>query len=124
MPRLNNSDFLTSVSELLTKNQGKSSVYLTQKRLKPSLDVEESSEINDLSLNVLPTTEFGTQQHFPVLIRVSMNGKNSKKTKLSTVIEVDRLDEFWSEYSQIIKSGFVGLKKKDKKKSKKNKVKK
>ncbi|KAK6198933.1 signal recognition particle, SRP9/SRP14 subunit [Scheffersomyces amazonensis] len=108
--RADNHKFLKEFTEVLTTNNGKSSVYLTQKRLKPSLDLEESS-----------------QDQYPILIRVTMNGKDKKDTKkdklkLSTVVDTGDLDQFWQEYIQIIKNGFVGLKKKEKKKSKKGKV--
>lgn len=107
MGRLNNNEFVQKVGDLLTENNGKSSVYLTQKRLSPALDLEESTEVTE-------------SQQFPILIRISMNSSDEKnKVKLSTVVETENLDQFWSDYSQAIKSGFIGLKKKDKKKSKK-----
>ncbi|CAH6723106.1 signal recognition particle subunit Srp14p [[Candida] jaroonii] len=120
MGRLNNAEFLSQFAETLTKNNGESSVYLTQKRLVPSLDVEDNKGINDLSSNVIDHKLFDKNtQEYPILIRLSMNGKNKDKLKLSTVVEIDQLDQFWIDYAQTIKAGFVGLKKKDKKKSKK-----
>lgn len=130
MGRLDNSEFLKKVSDILGKNDGKSSVYLTQKRLIPALDIDDAGKgnvINDLLSNVNHIdTEFENTSTYPILIRVSLNGKDIKdkkdKIKLSTVVETERLDQFWTEYVQVIKTGFVGLKKKEKKKSKKGKV--
>ncbi|ODV78152.1 signal recognition particle, SRP9/SRP14 subunit [Suhomyces tanzawaensis NRRL Y-17324] len=127
MTRLDNSEFLKQVAQILSTNDGKSSVYLTQKRLSASLPLEDTTGINDLSSNVIANDSHpqNTEQ-YPVLIRIAMNGKDRKdkkdKTKLSTVVDNDRLDKFWTDYVQVIKNGFVGLKKKEKKKAKKGKV--
>lgn len=122
MGRLNNQEFLEAVEKLLVSNNGKSSVYLTQKRL-TTLDIDETN--TDLATNVI---EYGVPvtntQQYPILLRLSMNGKKkgdkSDKVKLSTVIETEDLPQFWLSYMNIIKAGFVGLKKKEKKK--KNRV--
>lgn len=128
MGRLNNSQFLTNLSEILASNNGESSVYVTQKRLASALPVDASdSKINDLSSNVNDDNKFEQNtETYPILIRISMNSEKSKastlskpKTKLSTVVETNNLDKFWTDYAQVIKNGFVGLKKKDKKKNKK-----
>jgi signal recognition particle subunit SRP14 len=127
MGRLNNKEFLDKVDELLKANDGKSSVYLTQKRLS-SLDVDDSTSesLNDLPSNVLDTPGVSNVQHYPVLIRVTMNGSTrgdkKDKVKISTVVEHDQLPEFWGQYSQALKNGFVNMKKKNKKKQKKSKV--
>lgn len=128
MGRLNNSQFLTNLSEILASNNGESSVYVTQKRLASALPVDAAdSKINDLSSNVNDDNKFEQNtETYPILIRISMNSEKSKastlskpKTKLSTVVETNNLDKFWTDYAQVIKNGFVGLKKKDKKKNKK-----
>ncbi|KAK6462656.1 signal recognition particle, SRP9/SRP14 subunit [Scheffersomyces coipomensis] len=116
--RVDNHRFLAEISEVLTSNNGKNSIYLTQKRLKPSLDLEPTTNTDNTTPN---------EDQYPILIRIAMNGKERKdhkkdKFKLSTVVEVSQLDSFWQEYIQIIKNGFVGLRKKEKKKSKKGKV--
>ncbi|KAK6455024.1 signal recognition particle, SRP9/SRP14 subunit [Scheffersomyces xylosifermentans] len=127
MGRLDNTEFLKQVSDILTTNNGKSSVYLTQKRLSPALaiDADTNNTINDLSSNVKQTAIQNTTT-YPILIRVSLNGKDRKdkkdKVKLSTVVETDRLDQFWTEYVHVIKTGFTGLKKKTKKSKKSGKV--
>lgn len=120
MGRLNNSDFLQKVNDELSSNAGKSSVYLTQKRLSLTLEPPTAENINDLSSNVVQhPNDFPTNtQTYPVLIRFT---SGDKKSKLSTVVEPADLDKFWTEYAQILKNGFVGLKKKEKK-TRKSKV--
>lgn len=131
MGRLNNSEFLKQLGEELTKNNGESSINLTQKRLSIPLDLEEDSakptneKINDLPSNVIKhSDEFPKNtQKYPILIRLALKGETKKqKTKLSTVVEVENVEQFWVDYSQVVKKGFVGLKKKEKKKSKKTKI--
>ncbi|KAI5955282.1 hypothetical protein KGF54_001843 [Candida jiufengensis] len=133
MTRVDNSEFLKQLNEIVTKNNGKSSVYLTQKRLSNKDEIKESkssTQIKDLPTNVIEQTDkdiIENTETYPILIRISMNSENNKdsknkKLKLSTVIENDQINQFWSQYIQVLKNGFVGLKKKDKKKSKKSKV--
>lgn len=123
MGRLSNQEFLDTVDKLLSSNEGKSSVYLTQKRL-TSVDID-GVETTDLSTNVIDySVPASNSQKYPILLRLSMNGKKkgdkSDKLKVSTVIEVENLPQFWLTYINVIKSGFVGLKRKEKKK--KNRV--
>lgn len=121
MGRLNNTEFISKVESLLTSNEGKSSVYFTQKRLSTPLEKEAIDLVKDLSSNVVdhPPAYATNTQNYPVLIRFT-TGK--KESKISTVVEAANLDEFWLEYAQVLKTGFVGLKKKEKKKAKKSKV--
>lgn len=121
MGRLNNTEFLSKVNDELTSNEGKSSVYFTQKRLSLSLEPATSDNINDLSSNVVdhPKRFPSNSQTYPVLIRFTLG---DTKSKISTVVEPENLDKFWNQYAHIIKNGFVGLKKKEKKKAKKSKV--
>lgn len=117
MARLDNTQFLAQVEKLLAGNDGNKSVYLTQKRL--ALDVEQPEPFHDLSSNVVPSGKYPENTtKYPVLIRVN----TTKNDKISTVVEVDRLDQFWGEYVQVLKSGFVGLKKERKDKKKKRRV--
>lgn len=109
---------------MLSANDGQSSVYLVQKRLSSDDTENGDNSISDLASNVVKNDLFPTNtQQYPVLVRVA-TGSTEKKTKkkLSTVVEVDQLDQFWVDYVQVLKGGFVGLKKKEKKKSKKGKV--
>lgn len=135
MVKLNNAEFLERLSVILLQNDGKSSVYFTQKRLSPSLNTEDANQdIHDLSSNVFPSTSFqSNNQSYGILIRATINsGKKASekvpdkgalaKTKISTVVETSNLDKFWKEYTQQLKNGFVGLKKKERKKKKTSKV--
>lgn len=125
MGRLANHEFLAEVGKLLADNNGKKSVYVTQKRL--VLEVDTPGHLDDLPLNVVtlemePLAPVNVKT-YPILVRVQMNGKErgDKLTKLSTVVETDKLEKFWGDYVQVLKSGMVGLKKQKKKKNK-NKV--
>ncbi|KAI4157322.1 MAG: hypothetical protein LQ342_008369, partial [Letrouitia transgressa] len=63
----------------------------------------------------------------PILIRVS-NAKSKErrenKVKLSTIVQADELDAFFARYSDIMKAGMSGLKKRDRSGRKKAKAKK
>ncbi|KAI5950053.1 hypothetical protein KGF57_004398 [Candida theae] len=128
MARLDNSQFLHELNQVVTTNNGKSSIYLTQKRLTSS-EVQgiNSSSIDDLPTNVIPNQKIQNSTSYPVLIRVAMNSKSNKdkkqsKLKISTVVEAEQLNQFWQQYIRVLKNGLVGLKKKEKKKGKKSKV--
>lgn len=127
MTRLDNSQFLKQLNDAVTNNNGKSSIYLTQKRLTSSSNESSSLSINDLPTNVIPHNQIQNSTSYPILVRISMNSTNNKdkkqgKLKLSTVVETDQLNQFWQQYIRVLKNGFVGLKKKEKKKNKKSKV--
>jgi signal recognition particle subunit SRP14 len=57
----------------------------------------------------------------PILIRAH-NGKGkekrTEKVKISTTVDSDKLDIFFSRYAEICKSGMVSLKPRDRKKKK------
>lgn len=118
MPRLSNKEFLSKLQENLIENGGSSSVYLTQKRLVASLESCPKDQLTDLSSNVVQhPEEYGKNtRQYPVLIRYT-NG--TKESKISTVIDPENLDSFWGDYSTVLKTGFTGLRKKDKKKKQK-----
>ncbi|GMG23390.1 unnamed protein product [Ambrosiozyma monospora] len=130
MGRLSNKEFLSQVESHLKKNEGKSSVYLTQKRLNSIDDTQIDSTNTDdkLSskfdvidpLSSTKTTEEtkDTTAEYPLLLRFT---DGTKDLKLSTVVEFKELNKFWDDYSNVLKAGFVGLKKKTKKKAKKSK---
>lgn len=127
MTRLDNSQFLKQLNDAVTNNNGKSSIYLTQKRLASSSNESSSLSIDDLPTNVIPHNQIQNSTSYPILVRISMNSTNNKdkkqeKLKLSTVVETDQLTRFWQQYIRVLKNGFVGLKKKEKKKNKKSKV--
>lgn len=80
------------------------------------------SRFNDATPN-LPNSKIITNptQEYPILIRITDgNSDKTKKIKISTVVKPNELGRFWTRYSNVVKSGVSGLKKKDKKKKKKS----
>ncbi|KAG5359992.1 hypothetical protein CJU90_5840 [Yarrowia sp. C11] len=103
MSRLTNTDFiaqLKSAFDGIASKEKKHSLYFTQKRLTPVRVVPEE-----------PT------QEYPLLIRVAYT-TGGKKTKLTTEVDPSNLDEFWKQYTEVMKAG-MALKKKDKKRKRK-----
>ncbi|EGW35529.1 uncharacterized protein SPAPADRAFT_146876 [Spathaspora passalidarum NRRL Y-27907] len=120
MTRVDNAEFIKELTKVLSTNNGKKSVYFTQKRLSPALPLDSTTDATtaDLPSNVIET-EGNNTSTYPVLIRISMNGKDKNdqksKYKLSTIVEPQALEQFWQDYIPILRAGFVGLKKKEKK---------
>lgn len=56
-------------------------------------------------------------KEYPLLIRVAYT-TGGKKTKLTTEVDPSNLDEFWKQYTDVMKAG-MALKKKDKKRKRK-----
>lgn len=80
---------------------------------------------NDLSKDVKPVLHDNQPncKKYSILIRITDGNKDKlSKIKLSTVVEPKDLDSFWNEYTNILKSGFIGLKKKSKSKKKSKKA--
>ncbi|RLV92263.1 hypothetical protein JA1_003303 [Spathaspora sp. JA1] len=123
MTRVDNVEFIKELTKVLSANNGKKSVYFTQKRLSPALPLDSSADTTtgDLPSNVIET-EGNNSNTYPILIRISMNGKDKNdkqnKFKLSTIVEPESLEQFWHDYIPILRAGFLGLKKKEKKKKK------
>lgn len=68
-----------------------------------------------------PFPDQNPSKPLPIIIRAT-NGKSKanrdKKVKLSTVVEVDALESFYSKYAEVCKLGMSGLKKRDRSKAK------
>lgn len=63
-------------------------------------------------------------QEYKVLFRATDGNKDkSQRSKISTQVQASDLVEFWAKYSEVVKSGMSGLRKKDKKKKTKTKSK-
>ncbi|WPK24534.1 hypothetical protein PUMCH_001810 [Australozyma saopauloensis] len=118
MPRLSNKEFLTKLESDLKENAGSSSIYLTQKRLVASLESAPKDQLTDLSSNVVqhPDTYSKNTRLYSVLIRCT---RGTSDSKISTVVEPENLSMFWNDYTTVLKAGFGGLRKKDKKKKQK-----
>lgn len=68
-----------------------------------------------------PFPDLAPSKPLPIIIRAT-NGKAKEKIKdkikLSTVVEVDALEAFYTKYADICKLGMSGLKKRDRSKNK------
>ncbi|KAL8950234.1 MAG: hypothetical protein Q9222_003723 [Ikaeria aurantiellina] len=104
-PHLTINDFFTRLSSLFDSRRTSThgSVYLSQKR------------------HLAPPSPL------PILIRAS-NGKckdrRSEKIKISTIVQPDELEGFFTRYAEIMKAGTPMLKKRDRSGRKKAKAKK
>lgn len=84
----------------------------------------EISQFNESKPMLPSSTVRKSTKEYPILIRITDgNNDKSKKKKYSTKVSSDGLSKFWKEYSQVIKTGATGLKKKEKSKKKKKAVK-
>lgn len=71
---------------------------------------ESSSGFDDLTSN----------EPFALLFRATNGDRDkTKKVKISTTVDSSELEEFWQKYTDVVKVGMSGLKKKDKKRQKK-----
>lgn len=68
-----------------------------------------------------PFPDLNPANPLPIIIRAT-NGKSKKrrddKIKLSTIVEPDALEGFYSKYAEVCKAGMSGLKKRDRSKAK------
>lgn len=100
LPSLNNADFLKELAAYLKAGEGSSSINVTHKRL-----LQKSNTTPDeLSSNVVDhPSQFETNTTtYHVLIRAKYDGDKS----LTTAVAPEDLSEFWTQYSQVLKSGF------------------
>lgn len=124
--------FFTRLTDLFEYNRkkGHGSVYLTQKRLAyETFPTPPPEKVRDDPL----WDTYHPEQPVPVLVR-AQNNKSTKrkdtdrenvdKIKLSTVVQPDQIDAFYTRYAEACKTGMSGLKKRDRKKGKKDKKKK
>lgn len=99
MPGLSNKAFLNELSDYLMSPEAIFTINLTQKRFLP----KGSFASDELSSNVVDhPPNFGKNtDEYHVLVRA----KYGDDTSLTTAVSPDDLSDFWSEYSQVIKSG-------------------
>lgn len=131
-PHLSSSDFLSALTTLFTTTAARptGSVFLTQKPLFPNSTTSPDSPSDTLSPAPAPQ----------ILIRAtdglrnktgdvkSPSSKVTKKqdqhknrTKISTIIEQDEVEEFFGKFAEVCKVGMGGLRKRDRRKGKKGK---
>ena len=91
---------------------------------------------NDISASSPPSTPAALDESLadlhpptplPVLIRATDGRSGEDRTeriKISTIVEPENLERFYTRYAEVCKSGMQGLKKRDKSKRKKAKAKK
>ncbi|KAJ9611267.1 hypothetical protein H2200_004450 [Cladophialophora chaetospira] len=126
--RLNNDDFLTRLTSLLTSTHAQShgSIYLTQKPLPPSTDASTTSQSAPQIL-IRATNGVGKpKKSSPSTSKASKSKSTTTSTtastkpkiKFATVVDVAELEGFYARYAEVCKKGMEGLRKRDKKKAK------
>jgi signal recognition particle subunit SRP14 len=65
-------------------------------------------------------SDMKTTEKFPILLRAT----DGNKFKISTIVELDALQDFFVKYGEVCKTGMQSLKKRDRKKEKAKKEKK
>ncbi|AEO60212.1 hypothetical protein MYCTH_2309205 [Thermothelomyces thermophilus ATCC 42464] len=118
MGHLTHDEFFNRLADIFhaRKAKGHGAVYLTQKRLSYSQTSKSPSEQEEN-----PLADLHPAQPLPILIRAS-NGKGkgdrAAKVKLSTVVQPDELEGFYSRYAEVCKAGMAALKPRDRTKRK------
>ncbi|KAI4726117.1 hypothetical protein E4T49_06183 [Aureobasidium sp. EXF-10728] len=120
---LTNDEFFTKLASLLETRQqkGHGSIFLTQKRL--TFDDSSATKPTDSPLADLDPPS----APLPILVRATdgnsqtKDRKKSDKVKLSTVVQPDHLETFYTRYADVCKQGMQALKKRDRSKRKKQK---
>lgn len=139
--------FFSQLSSLLQKTQqtGHGAIHMTQKRRRSYASHQMLSPQHCLNLFTVtydPTTPSTTPSKvaddplwdthppnpLPIIVRATDGKtrnqekvKNKQKVKLSTVVQPDDLEAFFSRYAVLCKAEFQGLKKRDRSKRKKAK---
>ncbi|KAF3797877.1 hypothetical protein GCG54_00004507 [Colletotrichum gloeosporioides] len=132
---LSHDEFFGKLADLFEqrRSKGHGSIFLVQKRrMRMSPGQESRITLTPASIvsygqdvpaptDTDPFPDLNPTKPLPVLVRAS-NGKSKKhrdaKIKLSTVVEVDALDAFYTRYADLCKSGMAALKPRDRSKKK------
>jgi len=113
MPQVSNDEFLAQLSLLFKDAKAEGSVHLGQKRLaKDGPDSVLHAKQAPYALVFRASNGRST--------RGKSSGKHASRSHCSTIVNPENLGEFWRRYSESIKKGAAGLRKKEKKKAKKN----
>ncbi|KAK4464232.1 signal recognition particle, SRP9/SRP14 subunit [Cladorrhinum samala] len=119
MGHLTHDEFFTSLTSLFTtsKSSPKGSIILTQKRLSYNQPTPQPSESND----TFPDLNLASP--LPLIIHATNakskeDRKAGKKIRLSTVVNPDDLEGFYSRYAEVCRAGMAGLKPRDRTKRK------
>ncbi|PIA95804.1 hypothetical protein CB0940_10635 [Cercospora beticola] len=125
-PHLSNEEFFINLTSLVSKVQekGHGSVYLTQKRL--SYDPSTTAEDESKKVADDPLWDLHPPNPLPLIVRATDGKsqskdrkKNKDKIKLSTIVQPDDLEAFFTRYAEVCKAGMQSLKKRDRSKRKK-----
>ncbi|KAK5137964.1 hypothetical protein LTR08_005761 [Meristemomyces frigidus] len=125
---LSSDDFFTRLGSLLEKTQqkGHGAVYLTQKRLTFDNDAASPEMVADD-----PLWDLHPPNPLPLIMRATDGKsqsrdrtKNTEKIKISTIVQPDDVETFYTRYADVCKAGMQSLKKRDRSKRKKDKKKK
>lgn len=113
---LPNEEFLSSLSSLLSGNRG--SVYLTQKRMPGAFATTLGASAADTPMSEEGVDHDTTKsEDYQVLFRAT----DGRDQKISTRVHSEGLGAFMESYSELCRSGMgAGLRKRDRKKSKKS----
>ncbi|KAF2203051.1 signal recognition particle, SRP9/SRP14 subunit [Delitschia confertaspora ATCC 74209] len=132
---LSNDEFFAQLPKLFDANgeKGHGSIYLHQKRYIHSTDADTPSTTKQLDD---PLWDTHPEHPLPIVIRAMnsksdkwdgpnrpgvMDRKESKKVKISTMVQPDQLDVFYARYAEVCKMSMTALKKRDRKKRKQKK---
>ncbi|CAI7613871.1 unnamed protein product [Penicillium bialowiezense] len=113
-PHMGQDEFFSALTDLLSKasQKARGSVILTQKAL---LDVPGATSTSSQPSILIRATDGNTNAPNPK--SVSKDGKITKnkdtKIKISTVVNPDDLEAFYTRYAEVCKGGMTGLKKRD-----------
>ncbi|KAK4159643.1 signal recognition particle, SRP9/SRP14 subunit [Cladorrhinum sp. PSN259] len=119
MGHLTHDEFFTSLTSLFStsKTSPKGSIILTQKRLSYNTPSVSQPTESNLFPDLTPSSPL------PLIIHAT-NAKSKKereagqKIKLSTIVQPDELEGFYSKYAEVCKAGMSGLKPRDRTKRK------
>ncbi|KAL9002903.1 MAG: hypothetical protein Q9188_004194 [Gyalolechia gomerana] len=127
---LTTDEFFSRLSSLFEsrRNSTHGSVFLTQKRCITLLTTESPPTSSPSTTEpAVSFPDLAPSSPLPVLIRAS-NGKSKEyrkdKIKLSTIVQPDELEGFFTKYAEVMKAGTTALKKRDRSGRKKAKAKK
>ncbi|EMC95956.1 hypothetical protein BAUCODRAFT_510206 [Baudoinia panamericana UAMH 10762] len=136
---LSNEDFFSQLSSLLesTQKKGHGSVYLTQKRCITFNTSSSSPSVTPAKIADDPLWDLHPPNPLPLIVRATDGKshklgpegakdrtKNAGKTRLSTIVQPEKMEAFFARYAEVCKAGMQSLKKRDRSKRKKDKSKK
>ncbi|CAG8957792.1 hypothetical protein HYFRA_00000130 [Hymenoscyphus fraxineus] len=117
---LSNDEFFAQLATLF-ESSTHGSIYLTQKRMTYGTSAEPTPQEATEAQTPFPDQSLASPTS--IIVRAT-NGKSKaaraegKKIKLSTIVEYDALEGFFTRYAEVCKGKMSGLKKRDRSKAK------